>query len=153
MKVNSKKTQLLCISGRYDSDITSYINTADGRMSSGPQLKILGFTFGTKPNPEAHISKLEDKFRRKIWSIRFLKNAKLRNCELVQLYCAILRPTIEYTAPTYHAMLTEDMSERIEKLQQRVLKIIYGWNVSYRKALEQSGLTTLKERRQVLVDK
>ena len=50
-------------------------------------------------------------------------------------------------------MLTGEMSDRLEDLQKKALKTIYGWDVSYADLLEISGLSTLKERREEIVDR
>ena len=152
MRINCKKTQMLCITGRLDSKIDSYIYDGTNRIESSDTLKILGFTFGRSPGPEEHVKKIEEKFRAKIWSIRFLKKAKLPLSDITDLYCTVFRPSIDYCVPTYHSMLTNEQSDRLERLQSRALKSIYGWNKSYETVLELSGLDTLKERREKLVD-
>ena len=58
---------------------------------------------------------------------------------------------IDYCAVTYHPMLTKDQSDRLEKLQSRALKSIYGWDKSYEKVRELSGLKLLSERREKMV--
>ena len=63
-----------------------------------------------------------------------------------------LRSAVEYCAATYHSMLNKDQSDRIEKLQMKALKTIYGWNRSYSDLLAASGLETLENRRKKLVD-
>ena len=65
MRVNQKKTQMLCISSTFNSDVTTYVKTGlDERITSTTGLKILGFHFGIKPNAsaqvEAIIRKLEN---------------------------------------------------------------------------------------------
>ena len=42
MKVNEKKTQVLCIHANKSSEVTSYIRTESGDINSSDQLKILG---------------------------------------------------------------------------------------------------------------
>ena len=42
------------------------------------------------------------------------------------------------------------MSESLEKQQRIILKIIYGWDVSYRSALERAGIERLDVRRSEL---
>ena len=122
------------------------------RITSGKTLKILGFTFGSQPSPEAHVSKVESKFRAKIWSLRFLKRAKIKNEDIKDIYCSVLRPSIDYCTPTYHPMLSQDQSERLERLQMRALKTIYGWDIPYSRLLEMSGVSSLADRRIKLVD-
>ena len=150
MKVNAGKTQLLCISGRSDSIVTTHIKNEGQMIESGSSLKILGFYFGTKPGVEEHVANIEKKFRSRIWSLRFLKRARLSNTQLSKLYQGVLRPVIEYCCPTYHSMLTEGQSDRLEKLQKRALKTIYGWNNTYEKLLDISGIQRLEERRREL---
>lgn len=45
MKVNPLKTQLICLSGVTHSDISCYINTEEGRISSQDSMTLLGFDF------------------------------------------------------------------------------------------------------------
>ena len=47
-------------------------------------------------------------------------------------------------------MLTGDQSDRLESLQIKALKTIYGWDRSYTEILETSGISTLKDRRERL---
>ena len=47
-------------------------------------------------------------------------------------------------------MLTAEETEEIERYQRYTLKTIYGQKVSYREALEKSGLTRLNIRREDL---
>ena len=49
-------------------------------------------------------------------------------------------------------MLNGDQTGRLEALQSRALKTIYGWNHSYQELLEMSGLDTLEERRNKIFD-
>jgi hypothetical protein len=55
---------------------------------------------------------------------------------------------VEYCSVVYGPLLTAAQSERIERLQSQSLKIIYGFDLSYRKLLEKTGLETLESRRE-----
>ena len=72
MKVNSKKTQMLCVHANKDNQITSYITTGSDEIVSSPSLKILGFTFGTEPNANKHVLMANDKMYSKLWTLRYL---------------------------------------------------------------------------------
>ena len=152
MRLNEKKTQVLCISGRLDSEICSHFRAGNETIRSGDKLKILGFIFGNAPSAEMHVRKIEEKFRGKLWTLRFLKKARLPTKDITDLYCLVIRAGIEYCAATYHSLLTRDMSDRIEKLQAKSLKTIFGWNNSYEKVLQMSGLETLETRRQKIFE-
>ena len=71
MKVNTKKTQLLCIHPFQTDHISTYIRTNDGILKSEDTLKILGFTFDKSPNANYHVKQLINKFYGMLWSIRF----------------------------------------------------------------------------------
>ena len=133
----------------------SYIRpTIKGNTSetgSGKELKILGFWFGEKPTVNLHVQKMCVKFRSRLWSLRKLKNSGLSVTDLVKIYTSVLRPVLEFACVTFGLMLSNDLSNVIERLQLRVFKIIYGLHVSYTTALETSGLKTLKTRRQELL--
>jgi hypothetical protein len=79
--------------------------------------------------------------------LRHLKRHGLREDELVQVYVSILRSVIEFCSVVYGPQLTGEQGEQIEKLQAQSLKIIYGFDKSYRAVLELSGLQRLDDRR------
>ena len=144
LKINCKKTQIICISGVHETEQHTYIDAMnEERIESQTSLKILGFHFGTKPTVEAHINELKKKYRRRAWIIRHLKRAGLDVEDLVKLYKALLRPVLDYASPIYHPMLNAKLSKQVEDLQRNTLKTIFGYDTSYNKALELSGLPTL----------
>ena len=132
MRVNSDKTQLLCITGNTTSVVQSYIRTEGKEIKSGNSLKILGFWFGPNPNVNVHIQKLKEKFRSRLWSLRHLKRSGMQPSDLLFVYLSILRPVLDYAVPTYHPLLTLAQSDNLESLQKRALKIVYGPSLSYR---------------------
>ena len=78
MRVNGKKTQILCIHANNDSKVTSYIGSEQGDINSTTSLKILGFNFGVEPNAVYHVTLLIEKFYRKLWSLRFLRKSGMK---------------------------------------------------------------------------
>ena len=90
MKVNTSKTQLLCVSSATTSEITSYINTGQEKIKSCNNLKILGFMFGPKPTVRPHIDNVMLKARKKLWTLRHLKRAGLGKEDMLRVCCANL---------------------------------------------------------------
>ena len=153
MKVNSLKTQQLCISASRAEVKSTFVPEEGGpSLESTNQLKIVGFYFGTKPDASAHIERLIQKFHMRVWVLRQLKRSKVPADDILHHFKTLVRPVIDFACVTYHSLLTLTQTEELERLQREALKITYGWAVSYRAALEHSGLTPLSERRQVLVD-
>ena len=105
MRVNEQKTQLLCISGTNYSDVKSYIRTESGQeIKSSDELKILGFWFGNEPTVAVHVRKLSEKFRARLWSLRHLKRSGMSPNGLLFVYLSVLRPVLDFAAPTYHSI-------------------------------------------------
>ena len=154
MAVNPRKTQLLCISPAVHSEISAYLDLPDGsKIQSQDHLTILGFRFGSRPTVGAHVDYIEKKFNSRSWMVRHLKLAGVPPDDIAAVFATTIRPVIEYAAPAYHWMLTEQQSAIIERMQRRSLKTVYGHRVSYDNALEKSGLKTMLQRREDICDK
>lgn len=153
MKVNGSKTQLLCINPSNSCEAFSYINCEGKRITSGDNLKILGFVFGQTPDIREHLKHIKKKYCARAWSIRHLKGANLAEEKLVKIYCSLIRPVLEYASQVFYHMLNRSQMMELERYQMRVLKIIYGDSTSYKDALEKSGLATLEARMLTLVEK
>ena len=72
--------------------------------------------------------------------------------DLLKIYQVVIRPVLEYATPTFHPMLTKEMTKNIECIQKRVSKIIFGWDSSYTELLSEEKLQLLEERRHRLTD-
>ena len=94
------------------------------------------------------ITNLCTKFRQKVWALRHLRKSSFTEKELVQVYTTYWRPGLEYSAPIYHSMLTQEQDTLLERQQYFALKNIFGFVYSHRQLLELSGLPTLKTRRE-----
>ena len=75
-----------------------------------------------------------------------LKRANLPNKEIIQIYCACIRPMLEYAAPVYHDSLPKYLSMEIESAQKRCLRRLFP-DTLYDDALKQANLSTLYDRR------
>ena len=105
MRVNWKKTQLLCITAAVNSDVTAYVQTDEELIESSESMTLLGFRFSSKPTVTSHIDSTRTKFNSHSWIIRHLKQAGVKDIDLVKIFATVIRPVIEYAAPVYHPML------------------------------------------------
>ena len=155
MSVNPSKTQLLLINSALHTDLSSFVITDDQqtKINSCTDLKILGFTFGTKPTVHAHLGVLMKKFRARIRILRRLQQAQIPRPDLVRLYQVLLLPVLDYAAVVYHSLLNTEQTDALERLQAAALRIIYGFKMSYREMLLESRIETLYDRRLRLMDK
>ena len=144
MQINAAKTKMICITVAKNSMVNSFINLPDNSQISGSEtLKMLGFVFGRRPNV-AHIKK---KFHSKLWILGHLIRANLPKSDLFAVYQSFILPVIEYCCIVYHCLLSEEMSDKLEALQKRALKIICGGASLYASCLDKAGIRTLKDRR------
>ena len=153
MLINSKKTQLLCISSSNTFEVECFVSIENEKLISGDSLKILGFMFDTKPTPKAHVKYLIEKFNRSLWTLFHLRRAKIGEKVLIQVYKSMLRPLLEYGSNAFHSMLNTEEGESLEKCQRRALRIIYGFEMSYQEMMNMSEMPTLKTRREKLFEK
>ena len=148
MQVNNTKTQMLCIHPCVHNDAICHINTADGKISSTDELKLLGFTFNSHPNANRHVELLIERFHSKLWTLRFLKRSGLDEERLLGVYNSAIRSTVEYCSVVYHSMIPGYLAEELESIQRRALRIIYGWDTDVRTLMEVKGIEELKQRRE-----
>ena len=116
-------------------------------------MKVLGFVFGPRPTVQPHIDHLCTKFRARVWILRHLRKSISSNEEMTRLYSVLVLPVLDYAAMVYHSQLNKEQIDCLENLQFGALKITFGFGHSRAELLEASGLETLWERREKLVDK
>ena len=107
----------------------------------------MGFTFGDRPSVRPHIATIRKKFRQRFWTLYNLKRNGFTEDELVKVYKTAIRPVADYLDVVYHSMLTDDLDEELDRLQNHALKIIFGYDLSGRRLREKAGVTTLRARR------
>ena len=75
----------------------------------------------------------------------------MQSNDLLKVYNSIIRPAIEYSATVYHSMISEELSGKLEGMQQHAMRIIYGWNGDIRETMEAKGIEDLKDRREEIL--
>ena len=93
------------------------------------------------------LSYILSKCAKRIYCIWNLSKAGLPACDIVCIYCSVVRSVLGYACAVYHPGLSNKLSKDIERVQKRCLKIIYP-NLSYSEALKKSGLVRLDSRRE-----
>ena len=100
MRVNGKKTQVLCIHANKSSDISSFIKDGESEICSESKLKILGFYFDSEPTAVRHVTETIGKFYSKLWTLRFLKRSGMAQEDILCLL---------YTSPSPRDLSTSRM--------------------------------------------
>jgi len=58
--------------------------------------------------------------------LKQLKRAEIPQDDMLHFYFSIIRPVLEYAIAVWHTVLTEDLSDQLEAIQKRALRIIFG---------------------------
>ena len=153
MRVNCRKTQLLCISVDNGYQTWASFPSEDTTISSQDSMKLLGFMMGCSPGVTDHFEFLRAKFRARFWSLIHLRRAGISGMRLFRLYASLVRPALETNAVVFHSMLTQTQSEAVERFQKQVLRLCFGVDTSYAGLLQQHQLSTLRDRRERAVKK
>ena len=111
--------------------------------------KILGVTVRNDLKWNDHVDNIIAEASLRIYLLKQLKHAGTDRKSLIQLYCACIHYALEYACQAFHSSLPAYLFDQIERVQKRVLKILFP-EVSYSKALEDAGLKTLFHRREEL---
>ena len=105
-------------------------------------IKCLGLYLSNDLTWNLHIETITAKASSAVYFISMLKRAAIPREELVSIYCTLVRPLLEYACPIWHSSLPQYLTDSIEAIQRRALRIIYP-NTSYDLALDISNIPTL----------
>ena len=87
--------------------------------------KILGVTVTDDLKWNAHVNNIVLKASKRLYLLRLLKRADLDVKSLIQFYCTCIRSILEYACQTFHSSLPQYLSDDIERIQKRTLRIIF----------------------------
>ena len=89
---------------------------------------------------------------KRIYLLLQLKRAKVSIQDIFQLYSVCVRPILECASTVFHYSIPKYLSDEIERVQKRVLRIVYP-NFHYEYALVEDGMESLHTRRRKACDK
>ena len=110
-------------------------------------VKLLGLNITSDLKWNHHISEISRKVSKRLYFLKQLKRARVATKDLVIFYITCIRPTMEYACPVYHNSLPNYLSDELESLQKRAMRIIFP-SLPYFEALELAKLETSYIRRQ-----
>ena len=95
---------------------------------------------------------LSKKGASRLYLLRQLKRAKGDPAQLLCFYTTCIRPVSEYACQVFHNGLPKYLSDELEKIQRRALRIIFP-DLGYQEAPKECNITTLHQRRQWLTER
>ena len=154
MHVNTSKTKLLVVLDALSFTASASIVRADGQtVRSGQSINILGFHMDGRPTVGAHVESLRKRFRQRYWILSHLRRYGFSEEDLCKVYRTIICPVADYCCVVYHAMLSDEQDEILDRCQAQALRCIFGKDVSYEEMRRRACVTTLRQCRIKLCDK
>ena len=150
MVINPTKTKELIINfsiTKFQNFRPLYIDETE--IERVTEAKTLGIIIRDDLKWNTHVDAITSKAGKRIHMLSQMKKAGVPVTDITQMYCAKIRPLLEYACQAWHPGLTDYLSTDIERIQKRAMWITYP-NLTYDVALKLSGLKSLAERREQL---
>jgi gmma-aminobutyric acid receptor subunit gamma/cGMP-dependent protein kinase 2 len=152
MRLNIRKTKEMVIHFGLKSSVSDVpmLELQEQHIERVDTFKLLGVIFNSKLTWDDHVAYIVGKASKRIFSIRQLMRAGVKTCDVIVVYCSVVRSVLEYACEVWHPGLTNAQSDVLEAVQRRCLRIIFP-QLSYRESLESSKLEKLSVRRERVV--
>ena len=112
----------------------------------------MGVTIQSNLKWDLHINEVVAKASKRLHILRVLKRGGVPPADLLKVYFALIRSVLEYCCPVWHNALPVKLSDSIERVQKRALRIIFP-ALHYQEALATTGCVSLHTRRMELCSK
>ena len=147
MKLNPSKCKYMVFS-RAKIDFSTRLQIDNELIERVPSMKILGTWISEDLSWGRNCQEICRKAYSRLSMITKLKYVSVRQKDLIDIYVKFIRSVTEYCAVSFHASLTQEQSNKLEKIQKTCLKVILGDQYSdYPSALVQCGLQSLSVRK------
>ena len=83
--------------------------------------------FGMKPTVNAQIDHVVNRATSRTFVLRHLAGFGDDKTKLRNIYCSIIRSVMEYSSVTFGPMMPKYEKNRLENIQKKCLRIIYGY--------------------------
>ena len=67
---------------------------------------------------------------------------------LKKVYTSVILPSVEYCSEIYHSLIPAYISDKLESVHRRAIRIIFGYGVDFEALVADGVVCTLEERRQ-----
>ena len=150
MKLNPRKCKEMVIDPlEYNTTVLRPITIGNTTIEKVKKYKLLGVILTADLKWKEHIAYIYGKACKRLYSLRVLRKAGVEEKNMLKVYLAIIRPILEYAVPVWQA-IPEYLSQKIESVQKRALKIIKPGEESYEELLRVFNVEKLQPRREKL---
>ena len=148
-QLNESKCKELRISFSRSGSPVDHITINDKQIEVVSSAKLLGVVVSDNLKWNAHVESICKKAATRLYFLKQLKRAKVPPNDMLLFYITCIRPVLEYACPVFQHSLPQYLSNEMERLQKRALRIILP-DLSYAEALVALDITSLYERREAL---
>ena len=147
MKFNIAKSKEVIFSFSKSRPQVASIHIDSQSIQRVESAKILGVTISSDLKWNKHVNDLLKKGNKRLFLLNLCRRGGVSVKDMLTIYCAIIRSTLEYCAVVWHSSLPKYLSDALENIQKRALHIIFGIE-DYQVCLAFSKLQTLWQRRE-----
>ncbi len=132
MRLNTKKTKemIFTFGKRVCVDDCVPLTAQSAVIERVTDFKILGVIFSSDLTWTKHVQYIAAKANKRLFALCQLVRCGFASDDVIAVYCSLIRPLLEYASPVWHCGLTGVLSEELEHVQMRCLRIIFP-QVSY----------------------
>ena len=148
MKINEKKCNYMIFS-RTKEKFATRLKVNDSKLDRISVTKLLGVWISEDMSWDRNCKEICMKAFSRLSMITKLKYVGVCEDDLIDIYILFIRSVTEYCAVAFHSRLTQEQSNKLERIQKTCLRVILGDSyVDYNTALNKCGLQTLFDRRE-----
>ena len=148
MKLNEAKCKYMIFS-RSNAKFATRLTINNQNLERIDVIKLLGIWISEDMSWSRNCQEICQKTYSRLSMITKLKYVGVCLEDLLDIYILFIRSVTEYCSVAFHSSLTQQQSDKLEKIQKTCLKLILGkMYVSYAAALEMCGLDSLSDRRE-----
>ena len=147
MQLNAAKCEYMIFS-RSEEDFATRLSVNDKILNRVRESKILGVWISDTLSWSRNCAEICKQAYSRLSMITRLKYVGVKIEDLIDIYILFIRSVTEYCSVVFHSRLTQEQSDKLERIQKTCLKVILtDMYIDYNSALEMTGLDTLQSRR------
>ena len=125
MQINAEKTNYMVFT-RSQSDFVTRLHLNNSKIEQVPTAKIVGVWLQSNLKWDKNTKELAIKAFSRISMITKLKYVGVGTDDLIDINKLYIRSIVEYCSVVWHSSLTEELSYKLEMIQQTCLRVILG---------------------------
>ena len=122
--MNVTKTKEFIISFVKDPKLMDRLTVNSLPLESINTTKLLGVHLSSDLKWSTHVEAVCAKASRRLFALRSLKRSGILPRDLRSVYSYFIRPVLGYACPVWHTSLPHKLSDQLEHIQRRALRII-----------------------------